>query len=248
MFKGAVLVLFLMTLMLASQSGVQMQKATATPPPDTNSERAILQATLESLQTQVANIEATITALDAQTDVVESDDEWRVLEGDGVSLRAPMSWLSMDMDAEAIVDQFDQLESSTLDFEALEGYLEMAGDSMVLFAINVEYSTFEFATSLNVLAVDMGMEMPLNLILQASILQLTEQVRNVDGEVIELNGEDVGRVYSDVDINGMNIRQVQFIFVRDTSLYVITFGTTKNLFDELEDEFHQIAATFTTED
>jgi hypothetical protein len=248
MVKGLVFALFLLTLMLVSQADVQMQKATATPPPDTDTERADAQATLEVLQTQIANVQATITALDVESDSVESDDEWRILEGDGFSLRAPMSWIGLDMDTGTLIDQIDQLESTTFDFEAMAQQAELLGDALMLFAINVDYSTFEFATNLNVVSVDMGISFPLSFIVETNVQQLTSQVRSIEGEVIDLNGEEVGRVYAEFDINGMNIRQVQFYLIRGTTLYVITFGTTKNLFDELEEEFHLIAETLTTED
>ena len=248
MFKGLAFALFLMALMLASQTSVQMQKATATPPPDTDTERANAQATLEVLQTQIANVQATITALDSVTDPIENDDEWRILEGDGFSLRAPMSWVSMDLDTQTLVDQFDQLESTTIDLELMAEYMALTQDTVSLFAINVDYSTFDFATNLNVTSVDVGVSFPLNLIVESIIQEMTSQVRSIEGEVIDLNGEEVGRVYTEFDINATNIRQVQFYFIRDTALYILSFTTTKNLFDQLEDEFFQIAETLTVED
>jgi hypothetical protein len=246
MLKAFALIIFLMVVMLVSQSGVQMQKVTATPSPGTQREDA--QATLEVLQTQIANIEATITALDASPDPIENEDEWRILEGEGFSLRAPISWISMDMDTQTLIDQFDQLESTTFDFEAMSQYVEMLGDALVLFAINVDYSTFDFATNMNVAAVDLGISYPLSFVVESGVQQMTSQVRSIEGEVIDLNGEEVGRVYTELDINGMNVRQVQFYFIRSNMLYIITFTTTKNLFEELEEEFFQIAETLTIED
>ena len=133
------------------------------------------------------------------------------------------------------------------DWEALADMAASLGDVYLMFAMNTEASDVTFTTNLNVVGLDIGATMPMEMLLDANIDAMRATMPDIEGEIIEINDEEVGNVFAAYELNGLNVQQVQYYFMRDTWLYVVTFTTTDDYFEELEPEFAAIAETLETE-
>ncbi len=179
------------------------------------------------------------------TEEVDTED-WVALEGEGITLQVPPTWIDMNADIDDLMDSLGDVESD-IDFESLMASVEALGDVYLLFAMNTEASSVTFTTNLNVVGLDIGAALPIETLLDANLDAMRATMPNIEGEIIELNEEEVGYVTASYELNGLDVYQVQYYYVRDTWLYVVTFTTTEDFFEELEPEFAVIAETLETE-
>ncbi len=173
-------------------------------------------------------------------------EDWVTLEGEGVTLLVPPTWIDMNADVDDLMASLEDADSN-IDLEALADMAASLGDVYLMFAMNTEASDVTFTTNLNVVGLDIGATMPMEMLLDANIDAMRATMPDIEGEIIEINDEEVGNVFAAYELNGLNVQQVQYYFMRDTWLYVVTFTTTDDYFEELEPEFAAIAETLETE-
>ncbi len=173
-------------------------------------------------------------------------EDWVALEGEGITVQVPPTWIDMNADIDELMESLGDVESD-IDFESLMASVEALGDVYLLFAMNTDASSAEFTTNLNVVGLDIGAALPIETLLDANLDAMRATMPNIEGEIIELNDEEVGFVTASYELNGLDVVQVQYYYVRDTWLYVVTFTTTEEFFEELEPEFAAIAETLETE-
>lgn len=179
------------------------------------------------------------------TEEIDTED-WVTLEGEGVTLLVPPTWIDMNADVDELMASLEDADSN-IDLEALADMAASLGDVYLMFAMNTEASDVTFTTNLNVVGLDIGATMPMEMLLDANIDAMRATMPDIEGEIIEINDEEVGNVFAAYELNGLNVQQVQYYFMRDTWLYVVTFTTTDDYFEELEPEFAAIAETLETE-
>jgi len=179
------------------------------------------------------------------TEEIDTED-WVTLEGEGVTLLVPPTWIDMNADVDDLMASLEDADSN-IDLEALADMAASLGDVYLMFAMNTEASDVTFTTNLNVVGLDIGATMPMEMLLDANIDAMRATMPDIEGEIIEINDEEVGNVFAAYELNGLNVQQVQYYFMRDTWLYVVTFTTTDDYFEELEPEFAAIAETLETE-
>jgi hypothetical protein len=146
---------------------------------------------------------------------------------DGFSIGLPRGWEE---------SQFDVGE--TIRFQAIDGS-DAATD-------------FEFAPNLNVIAEPLPFALSLEDYIQANLSQLETQLQGVTGlqhRRISLPVGPTERIEYRFDLGGEEgeeflVSVVQFVFIRETTGYILTFETAPPQFDQYRQTFEQMASTF----
>jgi hypothetical protein len=177
---------------------------------------------------------------------------------DGFALELPPEWIPINLNPNALENSLaisaernpaigKLLNSKTL--------ISLGAAGMKFYALELSQETIILGlpASLNFLAVDLGFEMPLNVLTPLTIGQL-ENLADPDypitDEPISLSNTEAVKITYATEIAGINGDEVsaliiQYIMVDGTLQYVLSFGAPRELADSYSVIFEEIAKSFT---
>jgi hypothetical protein len=201
-----------------------------------------LPATQGAIQTQIADLEATLTAI-APTEASGVTEGWARYEGVGVAVMLPDTFSIVDLDT--LGDLIDAAEGVAPELESLFDLMRENPDLYLLYAMDSNIRSPNFSENVNIVGTPMPFALDIDFILDSSISMLESAVNGeVSSKVIDFDGEEVGRLVVEFAAGGFLLKQVQYFFLRDDMIYVITYGTTPANFDARAHIYEESARTF----
>jgi hypothetical protein len=209
-----------------------------------NDELSAVQATLTVLEADsgasgVGVLEPTLEPAAANGDI---PDNWLRFEGNGVAM-----WLPFEYRGGLVSDEFleEIIDFLGDDFDALAGIVRNDPDILRFFAYDPNSFSNGALDSVNVVASEMPIRFSVEELMDALEFSYPRGYEVVDADIIEMAGfDEVGRVLLEVDSFGIEQSAVQYLFIDDQMLYVLSYISSPRRFDDVLPLFEQSAASF----
>lgn len=168
---------------------------------------------------------------------------WEKFEGGGVELWLPESYegLSIDEDIDVVVER---LRTFGPDFEQMAQTIEQNPSMYVIWAFDSEIGDSGFLTNVAVTTEKVLSAMTIDTYLDAALKQLPAAFQVVDRDIVSLNDHQAGRLVIEFAVPGVVGREVMYAVKDDNAMWVITYATGAEEFDQRLPFFEQSALTF----
>lgn len=184
-----------------------------------------LMATYSALQTQIADVEAQLSAFAPAGEVAEG---WAIYEGVGVTLSLPDTYVDIDLasgDIEAMLGDLGEFEEDLLPL------VQTAFQNPELYrfvALNSDYFGEAFTENVNVTASPLPFEVTTAELLPAIVAEFEGLgVYTVqEADVVEVNGIEGIRMLLSLESSALTATQLQYSFLLDGVYYAITFSAS----------------------
>lgn len=172
---------------------------------------------------------------------------WEKFEGGGVELWLPESYEGGDLsqDVELIVEN---LRRQGPDFEQMAKVIEQNPSMYVLWAVDLEVGDSGFLTNVAVTTEKVLSALTLEAYIDAAVKQFPEQLRLIERDAVSLGSYQSGRLILEFTISGVVVKQVLYVIKEGNTVWVMTFATGLEEFDQRLPSFERIARTFTVQD
>jgi hypothetical protein len=184
-------------------------------------------------------------------------EDWQLIEitSAGVSISLPKSWIQIDMDPDTLQASVDQaIAQNPALGDMIQGQVAQLLDSgAILFSLDTDPSVQGGVPgSMNILSMDIGVEVPLEMMAQGVSSQLEAQegltTSTVEYRLMDtIDGQGAILEYSiKMMINNqeMPLKTMQMLYLDGSTMYMLTMMCLENQFDQYRDTFEQIAYTF----
>ena len=245
----------------AQAASVEMADAQMTAIADLNQSLAEADEQGNTQATAIAHAEATIEAQTAQggsgnapggggsitevTPELEPNELGLVLfETDTVEIYLPADYVAIDPDdgLDAALTTIDALGS---EYDQIAALLQQNPELFVLIAAKNQPTVAGFVENINIIHQDAGIAITLETFIDVGYQGLPSSFVIAEQEIIELNGQQVLRTFIDADFGASQVKQVQYVYIFGSHIYVITVSSSPDDFEERAEMFEAIAATFT---
>jgi protein-disulfide isomerase len=175
------------------------------------------------------------------TGTTVSREGWQRIEGNNVSLELPPTWFGGDLlnNPDALADAITALGPEYAQFSQL---FAQNPELMRLIAFDSE-SPDGFSTNVNVLLQEMPLTLTLESYLDIAIPQLPPNLVVDENDIVEVSGREVVRLVISADFPAGNVKILQYSIIRDSQLWVVTYTTSV---DDFEDKLPLFEASFET--
>jgi hypothetical protein len=173
----------------------------------------------------------------------------------GLAVSLPNTWTQIDLDP-AVVDAAVQraIDENPVMGEMIQNQISsLLGSSAVLFGMDTSNTALGgFPASMNILKLDMGTEIPLETIGQATVSEL-ESKENFATSLIDYRIVDTMfsqaavleySVKMMVNSQEMQLKTMQMLYVDGSTMYIMTMMCSENQFGQYRDTFNQIVYSF----
>lgn len=187
---------------------------------------------------------------------LDSGDVRYEVQDASFAITLPASWLQVDVRPETFKEGIDEVAKQNPEFGKVLG-----SQLATLTASNVRFFAFDqvpdamsagYITNVNVIRQDLGLEVPLEMLMPATVQQL-EGLSNVQGQVdtetVKTAAGDAAKLQykltlATADGADAEVRIVQFLVIKGTSLYVVSMGTLEKDAETYLPLFQQIGESF----
>ena len=171
---------------------------------------------------------------------------WEKFEGGGVALWLPQSYEGGDLD-EDIDLIVDRLRSLGPDFEQMAQMIEQNPTLYVIWAFDSEVGPSGFLTNMAVTTEKVPSAITIDTYLDAAEGQFPDQLQVVERDIVSLGDREAGRLVIEFNISGVIGQEVMYVVKDGNTMWVITYATGAEEFDQRLPVFEQSALTFTIE-
>lgn len=190
--------------------------------------------------TDVAQVDTTTT------ETAAPQDGWEKLEGKGVSLYLPPSYVGGNPDTD-----FDEIREALIEidpqYEERLNQLEGNAGAIAFLAFNTENAESGFPTNINISQTQVE-EATLDQFLEAITAQLSQVFTLSEPETIEIKDYPAATITATLAAEEATIQQLFYIIQEgsdSSTFWIVTFATTQEQFAEQVSEFEQSIKTFT---
>lgn len=168
---------------------------------------------------------------------------WEKFEGGGVELWVPESYegASIDEDIDVIVEK---LRAFGPDFEQMAQTIEQNPSMYVIWAFDSEIGDSGFLTNVAVTTEKVLSAMTLDTYLDAALKQLPAAFQVVERDIVALDDHRAGRLVIEFTVSGVVGKEVMYAIKDDNAMWVVTYATGAEEFDQRLPFFEQSALTF----
>ncbi|MCK5053424.1 MAG: hypothetical protein KAR65_04060 [Anaerolineales bacterium] len=168
---------------------------------------------------------------------------WERFEGGDVELWLPESYKggNLSEDIELIVDN---LRSLGPDFEQMALIVEQNPSMYVIWAFDSEIGDSGALTNMAVTTEKVLSALTIDTYMDAALRQLPAQFQVVERGIVSLGEYQAGRLVMEFTISGVAGKELMYVVKDDNTIWVITFGTGAEDFEQRLPVFEQSVQTF----
>ena len=168
---------------------------------------------------------------------------WSKFEGNQVELQLPNTYKGGDLakDIEVIAADMRALGA---DFEPIVKSLEQNPNAISLWAFDSEVGPSGNLTNVNIVAEKVLSAVTLDAYLDAAAGQLPPQFKVVGREMVQLDQYEAGKLTTEFSINGVNGKQLVYVVKQDNTVWVVTYSTGQDEFEQRVSAFEKSINTF----
>ncbi|MDQ7024329.1 MAG: hypothetical protein Q9P01_05465 [Anaerolineae bacterium] len=161
-----------------------------------------------------------------------------------IEIYLPADYIAIDPAGDEMAAAITMLESLGDDYQPFIAQIQQNPDLMLLFAVRDQVSPDGFVENMNILATDLPVQVPLQSLMLLLVQGYPETFTVLEQDIVEMNGQDIIRIVTDIDFGLFISRGAQYVFLKDNTIYIVTIGTSPDEFEERLAVFESIAATF----
>jgi hypothetical protein len=155
---------------------------------------------------------------------------WSIIQGNSVSLWLPDSWRGGNLQ-----DDLDRLLADAAGgasaLQQYAGVLAENRDAVNLWAYDTQSTSNFHLTNVNIGQEQVDDAVTVDIYIDAINRNLPENFTVTGRELIDINGSSGGRIFIDVLINGLLIKEVMYISKVGNVMWLVTFAATDDTFD-----------------
>ncbi len=178
--------------------------------------------------------------------VVQIPNDWKQISGDGVFLSLPENFEGGNPQT-----QLDQLEAKLATVDPRYGdriaVIKQNSKGIALLAFDLQSATSGIITNVNVIKE----ELPQGTTMEASLAAATSKLGLVyeilDQKLTYLDENQVGRIVAEANSEGMRIKPLFYLIPDGNTIWLITYSTTAEEFNQRLPYFEQSIQTFRVE-
>jgi hypothetical protein len=213
----------------------------------------------ETQATAIAQAEATIAA---QADIIDSAPSSTsnnnvaeatpqtetnaksmvLFETDTIQIYLPPDYVAIDP-AEGLDLAMAGLSNLGPEFEQAAAALEQNPEFYLLWAARSQLTSDGFVENIAVTHVDALVPISMESFTEFGLQGLPEAMVITEQEIIELNGQEVLRLRVDFDLGFVLVKEVMYVYIVGSDIYVIICATSDADYEAREELFEAIAAT-----
>ena len=168
---------------------------------------------------------------------------WEKFEGSGAELWLPESFEGGDLgkDVEVIAEN---LRRFAPDSEQIAQMIEQNPSMYIIWAFDTDIGDTGLLTNVTVATEKVLSAMTLDVYLDAVLKQFPDWLQVVERDIITLGDQQAGRLVVEFALAGVEVKEVMYAVKLDNSMWVITYATGAEEFEERLPVFEQSALTF----
>jgi hypothetical protein len=170
---------------------------------------------------------------------------WTKFEGESIELWLPESYLggNISEDIDVIVAN---LRKQGPDFEQMAQLIEQNPEMYVIWATDSKVGSSGFLTNVAVTTEKVLSVVTLDTYLDIAAKQFPSQFQIVERDLIPLGEYESGRLVVEFELSGIYGKQILYVIKDGTTMWVLTYATGMEEYEERLSEFEQSASTFRT--
>jgi len=168
---------------------------------------------------------------------------WTKFEGGGVELWLPESFVGGDLSKDVGVIA-DMLRRFAPDSEQIAQMIEQNPSMYALWAFDSEVGELGFLTNMAVTTEQVLSAVTMDVYMDAALAQFPDWLQVLDRDIVPLGDHQAGRLVLEFSMAGVEGKEVMYAIKDDNTMWVITFATGKEEFEERLPVFEQSALTF----
>jgi len=168
---------------------------------------------------------------------------WEKFAGDDVELWLPESYEggNLSEDVEVIIGNLRRLGP---DFEPIAQTIEQNPSLYAMWIYDSEIGESGFLTNVAVAKEKVLSAISVNTYLDAAVKKLPAQLQVVERDMVSLNAYEAGRLVIEFTISGTTGKEVLYALKDGNTMWIITFATGEEEFEQRLPIFEQSALTF----
>jgi outer membrane murein-binding lipoprotein Lpp len=170
---------------------------------------------------------------------------WVKFEGKGIELWLPDSYVGGDI-SENMDLILSRVRDLGADFEQIAQMIEQNPDMYALWATDSEIGPSGFLTNVGVTSEQILTTVSVDTYLDAAEAQFPAEFQIVSREKVSLGEYEAGRVEVEFEYFGIFIKELLYTVKDGTTMWVITYATGLDEFEDRLPEFEQSANSFQT--
>ena len=170
---------------------------------------------------------------------------WKRLTNKGVSIAVPDTFVGGDLTASDQKMISDNLKQFGNDFERMAETIKQNPDLYLLYGMETEPTPSGIFTNLNVVQEKVMSAIDVAAYMQAVEKQLPQQFKIKSREETTLFGQAAGRVVLELTMANKDMTELIYLFKRGDYMYLVTYTTGSDEFEEKLPMFEQSIQTFT---
>ncbi len=168
---------------------------------------------------------------------------WERFEGRGVELWLPESFEGGDLGKD--VDVIAQnLRRFAPDSEQIAQMIEQNPEMYALWAFDTEVGDQGFLTNAAVTTEKVMSSITLDVYLDAALKQFPAWLRMMERDIVDIGDYQAGRLLIEFDMVGIEGQEVMYAIKDGNTMWVITYATGADEWEERFPDFEQSASTF----
>lgn len=177
------------------------------------------------------------------TEAVEIPPSYKKIEGDGMEIWLPDSFEggNLEEDLDFIVEKLDQLGP---EYSQISEMISRNPSMFALWAFDWEIVDTSFLTNVNVTREKVPSGMNINAYMDLLSEQLPPGFNITNRETVTIGDQSVGRIFVDFSVTGIEGKEIIYIYKVDNTIWIVTFATSVDEFDERLPDFETSAQTF----
>ena len=187
--------------------------------------------------TATPNLEPTATSIPG----------WERFEGGGAELWLPQSFEGGDIseDIDVVVENLRRLGP---DFEQIAQMIEQNPSMYAIWAFDSDVGGSGFLTSVNVIKEQVLSAITPETYLDMALPQFPPQFQVVEQDILSVGNYQAGRVVIEFAVSAVPGKEVMYVIKNGNTMWVITFATAMDEYDQRLPVFEQSVLTFKVQD
>ena len=168
---------------------------------------------------------------------------WSKFEGNQVELQLPQTFKGGDLakDVEVFTAELRKLGP---DFEPILQTIQRNPNAFALWAFDSEVGPSGNLTNVNIVSESVPSAITLDTYLDAAKRQFPPQFNVIEQEIIQLDRYTAGRLTTEFNLNGVKGKQLAYVIKQDTTVWVVTYSTGQDEFNQRVSRFETSIDTF----
>jgi serine/threonine-protein kinase len=164
-------------------------------------------------------------------------------ETDDIEIWLPDTYVGGDIreDMDVILEN---LRKQGPDFENIAKVIEQNPDMYVIWATDSAIGPSGMMSSVTITTEKVISTITLDMYLDAAENQFPPQFQIVERELVDVAGYDAGKLVIEFEMSGVSGKEILYVIKDDKTMWIITFGTGADEFDERLPEFEKSASSF----